>query len=71
MLGGQPEVRIDQEGCATFRVKEGRCSVYVPRMTPAERVRRARMEAARLLADARREAMWLASLARPGKGSNG
>ena len=71
VLGGQPDVRIDQEGCGTFRVKEGRCSVYVPRMTPAERLRRALMEAARLLADARREAMWLASLVRPGKRRNG
>ncbi|MGN0779675.1 MAG: alpha-amylase [Aristaeellaceae bacterium] len=58
VLGDEPDVRIEEDGCAEFHVKDGRCSVYVPRMTLLEALRRAGRETARWLHDGQREALW-------------
>lgn len=59
-LGDQADVRIDSDGTGLFKVKDGRCSVYVPRLSAAEAIHRARVETVYRLDSYAREAAWRA-----------
>ena len=60
-LGDQSDVRVDADGCAVFRVREGRCSVYVPRMTASEALERMRREGIRRVECFLQEKLYQAS----------
>ena len=59
-LGDEDDVRIDAEGSGLFRVKDGRCSVYVLRLTAQEAVQRIKAETLRFVDSRMREMAWRA-----------
>lgn len=72
VLGGQNDVRIDAAGCGIFRVKDGGVSIYVPRMTAQEALRRARRDIGQKLNEQRRWSAWaLQTLKNHENGRNG
>lgn len=72
VMGGQPDVRIDAEGCGVFRVKDGGASVYVPRMTPQEFFLYNQKKVAEFAQDSRRQALWAGqNLVQSGRKRNG
>lgn len=58
VVGGQAEVKIDGQGCGVFQVKEGSCSIFVPKMLPEELLKRRIMEAKSWIMDAFRQGKW-------------
>lgn len=58
VLGGQPDVRIDGRGNGVFLVRDGGCSVYVPKMTPEEALFRSTLEAKAWLKSILRQEKW-------------
>lgn len=58
VVGSQPDVVIDKEGCGLFRVKDGGASVYIPRMTAQEFFLFNQKKVAEIARESRRQALW-------------
>lgn len=58
VLGNQPDVMIDREGCGVFSVKDSGTSVYIPRLNVAENIRDKQQKTGALLQNLQKEYRW-------------